>query len=345
MLALSKRQTPALNYIPNVCEFFCLLANIKPKKFTCTNKYLGRPVETFVVIDFETTGLSPNEGARATEVGAVAIKGQKIVGQYQSLMNSNTHIPFNVTQLTGITNDMVKKAPPAKQVMEKLAEFIDTSTLIAHNANFDERFLAKEFELAGIRRSPKFICTMLLSRRIFQNMENYKLGTLVDSLRLPNTGALHRALADAETTAHLYFKICERISEKHGVISPSHDLLQRVQKAKHADVRRILDSCGKEQAEDTPTSRSKPNSQKKAIIECNSCGSSLRVPEGRIGKVRCPSCSNLISADTTSAISESINVKKVIIKCGSCGASLRVPKGAKGKIKCPSCSELFTAST
>ena len=98
------------------------------------------PHEHFNCNRFWTTGFSPIQGARATEVGAVAINGRKIIKRYQSLINSNTHAPSVVTQLTGITNDMVKNATPAKRVMKKLAEFIGTSPLIAHNANFDQNF-------------------------------------------------------------------------------------------------------------------------------------------------------------------------------------------------------------
>ena len=302
-------------------------------------------METLVVIDFETTGLSPNQGARATEVGAVKISGQKITGRYDSLMNSGTHIPSEVTELTGITNEMVDTAPPAKQVMKELERFIGSSPLVAHNASFDEKFLDREFDLAGIRRANTFACTMLLSRRIFEDMDNYKLGALAESLKLPHVGALHRALADAEMTAHLYFRISERISDDYGLNFPSHDLLRRIQKAKSSDVERILSSHAKEQNNPSPSSRPKPRPQKTTVIRCSSCGLKLRVPEEKTGKFRCPSCSNLFVTNTTHPISEPRNVEKVIIKCKSFGSSLRVPKGATGKVRCPSCQKLFEAST
>jgi len=209
------------------------------------DKLFRKPHGHFNCNRFWTTGLSPIQGARATEVGAVAINGRKIIKRYQSLINSNTHVPSVVTQLTGITNDMVKNAPPAKRVMKKLEEFIGTSPLIAHNANFDQKFLTREFDVAGIKLTPSFACTMLLSRRIFQNLKNYKLGTLADLLGLPSTGDLHRALADAEMTAHLYFRICERMSEEQGLSYTSHDFLRRIQKAKYADASRILTSQGR----------------------------------------------------------------------------------------------------
>lgn len=113
-------------------------------------------METLVVMDFETTGFSPNEGASATEVGAVKIRGQKITGRYGSLMNSGTHVPSKITELTGTTNEMVETAPPAKQVMKELERFIGSSPLVAHNASFDEKFLDREFDLAGIRRANTF---------------------------------------------------------------------------------------------------------------------------------------------------------------------------------------------
>ena len=155
----------------------------------------------------------------------------------------------------------------------------------------------------------------------------------------------HRALADAEMTAHLFFKISERISDDYGLSFPSHDLLRRIQKAKSSDVERILSSHGKEKNNPSLSSRPKSRIQETTVIRCSSCGLKLRVPEEKTGKFRCPSCSNLFVTNTTHPISEPRNVEKVIIKCKSFGSSLRVPKGATGKVRCPSCQELFAAST
>jgi DNA polymerase III subunit epsilon len=332
-------------------------------------------VERIVIIDFETTGLSPREGDRATEVGAVAVKGQKIIGRYQSLMNSNTHVPSFVTGLTGITNEMVDNAPPARQVMKELAEFVGSSQLVAHNASFDRKFLNSEFANAGIEHSYKFACTVLLSKRIFQNETNYKLATLVKSLNLPSAGSFHRALADAEMTAELLFKLRERIVEKYGLALPSHKLLVRIQNTKNANIERVFRTQKNTEKQSTSSTgrKEQPESRQrtfssdasirrkttrenvstspsgvevgKVIIKCKACGASLRVPKEKVGNIRCPSCSNLFEANTSLPISSINSGEKVVIKCASCDAALRVPKGQRGKVRCPSCSVLFTANT
>lgn len=92
------------------------------------------------VIDFETTGASPGQGDRATEVAIVLLEGDRVVDRYQSLMNAGVRIPAFITQLTGITNAMVQAAPPAVEVMAEAARFVGDTPMVAHNAAFDRRY-------------------------------------------------------------------------------------------------------------------------------------------------------------------------------------------------------------
>ncbi|MFA6063730.1 MAG: 3'-5' exonuclease [Gallionella sp.] len=187
------------------------------------------------VIDFETTGMSPDMGDRATEVAVVIVEGGHIIDRYQSLMNTGAYISSFITELTGITNQMVRNAPPAAQVMSELAQFVGTIPLVAHNASFDSRFLDAEWARIGHRRQQKFACSMLLARRLYPASPDHKLGTLVKHLSLPDTARHHRALADAEMTAHLWSKMDADIRQQYGLKAVSHDLmcaLQKVPKAK-----------------------------------------------------------------------------------------------------------------
>ena len=187
------------------------------------------------VIDFETTGMSPDMGDRATEVAVVIVEGGTIVDRYQSLMNTGAYISGFITELTGITNQMVRAAPPAAQVMSELAQFVGEIPLVAHNASFDSRFLDAEWARIGHRRGQKFACSMLLARRLYPASPDHKLGTLVKHLSLPDTARHHRALADAEMTAHLWSKMDADIRRRYGLTSVSHELmcaLQKVPKAK-----------------------------------------------------------------------------------------------------------------
>lgn len=157
-----------------------------------------------VVFDFETSGMSPEQGDRAIEIGAVRLVGDRIVDRFQSLMNPGRFINSFIEDLTGISNAMVQQAPPASEVMTQFFRFIGDSPLVAHNAAFDRRFLDAELALIGLRRWQEMACSLLVARRLYPEAPNHKLQTLVQYHDLPHSGTFHRALADAEMTAHLW---------------------------------------------------------------------------------------------------------------------------------------------
>jgi DNA polymerase-3 subunit epsilon len=181
------------------------------------------------VIDFETTGISPACGDRATEVAIVLLEGGRVVDRFQSLMNAGVRIPAFITQLTGISNAMIATAPAAAQVMSDASRFVGCAPLVAHNAAFDRRFWQAELERAGLAATQPFICTLLLSRRLYPQAPNHKLGSLVDYHRLPRTGQAHRALADAEMAAELLGQIRRDLRRRFGVAAPTHELLLSLQ--------------------------------------------------------------------------------------------------------------------
>lgn len=188
------------------------------------------------VIDFETTGLSPVLGDRATEVAVVIVDNGKIVDRYQSLMNAGVPIPQFVESLTGISNAMISKAPPVAEVMITLAEFIGAAPLVAHNASFDKKFLDAEWSRVKHQRRQEFACSMLLARRIYPTSPDHKLGTLISHLNLPSAARHHRALADAEMTAYLWLKMLADIKKKYGISAVPHDFLCKLQKVSKAQV-------------------------------------------------------------------------------------------------------------
>lgn len=187
-------------------------------------------MEAVAVIDFETTGMSPEHGERATEVAAVVVADGEIVARFQSLMNGGVPIPPFIEALTGISTAMIRKAPPAAQVMAELAEFLGAQPLVAHNASFDSKFLDAEWARIGVARRSEFACSMLLARRIYPHAPNHKLGTLVAHLGLPDTGRHHRALADAEMTAHLWLRMLADLRHQYALEATSHDLMRKLQK-------------------------------------------------------------------------------------------------------------------
>lgn len=191
------------------------------------------------VIDFETTGLSPALGARPTEVAIVLFAEGKIIDRFQSLMNPGVSIPNDIQVLTGITNEMVRKAPKVEAVMHDAVQFVGTHPIVAHNAAFDSKFWDAELRRINVRRKQEFACSMLLARRIFPEAPNHKLGTLVQTLGLPATGRYHRALADAEATAYLLLHIQQELQRRFRLSSVSHELLIAIQTAN----RNQLEAC------------------------------------------------------------------------------------------------------
>lgn len=197
-------------------------------------------MSAFAVIDFETTGISPDQGDRATEVAIVVMEGDRVVDRFQSLMNAGVRIPSFITQLTGISNAMVAAAPDAAEVMAEASRFVGSTPLVAHNAAFDRKFWAAELCRLGLPAPHPFACTLLVSRRLYPQAPNHKLGSLVDYHRLPRTGAAHRALADAEMAAALLDRILHDLRTRYGIAKPDHALLMALQRTGKAAIPGLL---------------------------------------------------------------------------------------------------------
>lgn len=183
---------------------------------------------TAVIIDFETTGLSPNMGDRTIEVGAVLVDNNRIVDKFQSLMNPGMRISSFIEEYTGISNKMLSSAPPVQEVMKNLARFIRQHHLVAHNASFDSKFLDAEFGRISHKRKNEFACSLLSARRIYQEAPNHKLETLVRYKNLKTDGTYHRALADAEMTAHLWLRMMADLKSQYGLKQVTFQLMQQL---------------------------------------------------------------------------------------------------------------------
>jgi DNA polymerase-3 subunit epsilon len=193
-----------------------------------------RPI---VMLDFETTGLSPESGDRITEVAALRIAGGEIVDRYVSLVNCGVRIPSFITSLTGITQQMVDTAPPVDEVVPELIAFIGEDTLAAHNASFDEKFLKAEGARLGQDcRHAGLVCSVKLSRRVLPGMPSYKLGELARSLGIVFRGTAHRAEADAEVAANLLLHIGRHLGESYGLGPVAPELLVEINRLAAARV-------------------------------------------------------------------------------------------------------------
>jgi len=203
------------------------------------------PADTIIVLDFETSGLSPDMGDRAIEVGAVRVESGRITDRFQSLMNPGMRVSGFIEDYTGITNSMLRAAPPCKTVMARLADFIEDHDLVAHNASFDQRFLDAECQRIRRRYVGAFACSMLAARRVYPDAPNHKLGTLVTFNQLPTSGTFHRALADAEMTAHLWLGMLKEIRDQYRIRHIPFSLMQALTRVPKAAAGRFLEQCNK----------------------------------------------------------------------------------------------------
>ena len=199
--------------------------------------------DSVIVLDFETTGLSPNMGDRAIEIGAVKLVNGEVVDTFQQLMNPGFRVSGFIEGYTGITNRMLSTAASCGEVMDEFADFIQDSQLVAHNVSFDKRFLDAELDNIGRDYNGQFACSMLIARRLIQDAPTHKLGDLVRFKNIDNDGTFHRALADSEMTARLWLLMFDELQSDHGIQQPSFQLMQKISKTAKGAIPKLLVSC------------------------------------------------------------------------------------------------------
>ena len=166
----------------------------------------------FSIIDIETTGNQYKYG-KITEIAIYQHNGQEITGSFSTLINPEIDIPFFITDLTGIDNQMVKDAPRFFEVAKTIVEMTLGRTFVAHNVNFDYKFIREEFARLGFDFSRKTMCTVQLSRRLLPGHRSYSLGRLCSDLGITIDGR-HRAAGDAMATAKLFNILIQKNAEK-----------------------------------------------------------------------------------------------------------------------------------
>ena len=170
---------------------------------------------TFICFDIETTGLSAARD-KITEIGAVKVENGVITDTFSTFANPAMPIPQKITQLTGITDDMVKDAPSQSEAVSAFLEFAGDNVLVAHNAPFDTSFIAKACEDMGREYNYTSIDTVAISRAILTDIKNCKLDTVAKFLRLGDFNH-HRATDDAEMLARIFINLCQRLTDDYGI--------------------------------------------------------------------------------------------------------------------------------
>ena len=170
---------------------------------------------TFICFDIETTGLSAARD-KITEIGAVKVENGIITDKFSTFVNPEMPIPQKITQLTGITDEMVKDAPSQSEAVSAFLEFAGDNVLVAHNAPFDTSFIAKACEDMGREYNYTSIDTVAISRAILTDIKNCKLDTVAKFLRLGEFNH-HRATDDAEMLAKIFITLCRRLTDDFGI--------------------------------------------------------------------------------------------------------------------------------
>ena len=168
--------------------------------------------DEMVVFDIETTGLD-NRSCGITEIGAVLIKNGEILDRFDTFVDSGIPIPPDISELTGITDEMVKGAPTPGEALRAFLDFAGDRVLIAHNANFDTGFLRVVSQREGIPFPNTYLDTVALSRYVNPELKKHKLDIIAEHYKLGDFNH-HRADDDAEMLARVYFVMCDRLREE-----------------------------------------------------------------------------------------------------------------------------------
>ena len=166
----------------------------------------------FVVFDIETTGFSPVSN-KIIEIGAVKVSGGEIVDRFSTFVNPQVPIPFEITQLTSIKDEMVMDAPVIEEILPRFLEFSEGCVMVAHNANFDMSFIMENCRRQGFSDVFTFVDTMQISRAILTDQAKHTLDAVCKTLGISLENH-HRAVDDAEATAHVFVKFIQMLAER-----------------------------------------------------------------------------------------------------------------------------------
>jgi DNA polymerase III epsilon subunit-like protein len=211
----------------------------EPTMHRSRTSVLGMPNSAtgkWAVLGFETTGTNPGRGDRAIEVAiSLCVDGVEI-DTYSSLINPGVPIDDHIGKLTGISSDMVNAAPNAKDVMRDAVDFVGDAQLVAHNSGFYRKLWRHELsEALTTDDDREFLCTLKLSRRVFQSFVGHKLDQIAQELGIEPVQS-QRALADAQTTSRILFIMSQRLQIAHPDETVDVNFLKSYQKRTKASV-------------------------------------------------------------------------------------------------------------
>ena len=173
----------------------------------------GQDIDTtYCVLDLETTGFSAVT-EKITEIGIMKFKDGEVIDEFSCFVNPEKHIPERVTEVTNITDEMVKDAETIDKVFPKILEFLGDSVIVAHNAGFDVGFLKQNAKMLGYEFNYTYLDTLSLAKDLFPDYKKYKLGKIAENLGI-KVEVAHRALDDVDTTVKVFKVMLDMLKER-----------------------------------------------------------------------------------------------------------------------------------
>ena len=198
---------------PDMKVIYGVEAYLAPDKNAIVTNAKGQDIDTtYCVLDLETTGFSAKT-EKITEVGIMKVKNGEVIDEFSCFVNPEKHIPERVTEVTNITDEMVKDAKTIKQVFPEILDFIKDSVLVAHNAPFDMGFLKQNAKVLGYEFDYTYIDTLSLAKDLFPDYKKYKLGKIAENLGI-KVEVAHRALDDVDTTVKVFRVMLDMLKER-----------------------------------------------------------------------------------------------------------------------------------
>ena len=223
---------------PDMKIIYGVEAYLAPDKNAVVTNSKGQDIDTtYCVLDLETTGFSAIT-EKITEVGIMKVKNGEVIDKFSCFVNPEKHIPQRVTEVTNITDDMVKDAQTIRTVFPKILDFIKDSVLVAHNAPFDMGFLKQNAKLLGYEFDYTYIDTLSLAKDLFPDYKKYKLGKIAENLGI-KVEVAHRALDDVYTTVKVFHVMLDMLKKRGAKKVEDIDEVSCTEEAKKEEYKKL----------------------------------------------------------------------------------------------------------
>ena len=223
---------------PDMKILYGVEAYLAPDKNVAVTNGKGQDIDTtYCVLDLETTGFSAVT-EKITEVGIMKVKDGKVIDEFSCFVNPEKHIPERVTEVTNITDEMVKDAETIDKVFPKILEFIKDSVLVAHNAPFDMGFLKQNAKTLGYEFDYTYIDTLSLAKDLFPDYKKYKLGKIAENLGI-KVEVAHRALDDVDTTVKVFNVMIDMLKKRGAKKVEDIDEVSSTEEAKKEEYKKL----------------------------------------------------------------------------------------------------------